>query len=435
MKVVRAIHWRRIRHSPLVHNAVSLSGMQLAGYIAPLVTLPYLARILGPSHWGSVALAQAFGLYTTIVVEFGFALSGTREIARHRGDPEKIGEIFIGVIGAKTILSLLCLLTASAVVAWVPQFSGNRVAMFAGALAGIAQGFNVGWFYLGLERMRVVSIVDISSKALFATSVFIFIHSPKDDWLVLCLQCFWYSASALFLLANVYREFPICKLTIRNATETLKAATAIFLYKGTITLYTTANTLVLGLFTAPVSVAYYAAAEKINNVLVNTTIPITQTIYPRMNHLMVHDPRQAEQLGRYTLLFSACLGCVLSLASYVCAPFGVRLFLGKGYETVVPVLRILSLSLPLVICNLTLGYQFMLPRGLDKQLNVITVMAGIVNITALAILVPRYAHLGVAWTVILTESLILIALSATVLRHAPNFISSGPDAVKVEIAG
>src|SRR5271169_1009874 len=90
----RATQWKSLRGSPLLNNIASLYSMQLAGYLAPLVTLPYLARVLTPRHWGLVAFSQSFGLYAALVVEFGFMLSATREVARHREDHIKLGEIF-----------------------------------------------------------------------------------------------------------------------------------------------------------------------------------------------------------------------------------------------------------------------------------------------------------------------------------------------------
>ena len=418
----RTTQWKSLRHSPLLNNIASLYSMQLAGYLAPLVTLPYLARVLTPRHWGLVAFSQSFGLYTALVVEFGFMLSATREVARHRDDHVKLGEIFAEVIGAKAILATACVVAASLIVAVTPSFHGNRIMMYAGSLAGIAQGANVGWFYQGLEQMRIVSVVDILGKVMFALSVFFLIHSPSDDWKVPCIQCFWYCAATILLTARIYRDFSVGKPTIKTATGAIKRSASMFLYRGSLTLYTTANTLILGFLSTPLSVAYYAAGEKINNVLLNGGTPVTQALFPKMSYLTVNDPAAAKRIARITLLTALGLSSVLCVAAYLFAPLAVRVILGRGYEQVVPVLRVLALAIPTVSCSVVMGCQCMLPLGMDKAFNVITIVAGIFNVALALLVVPRYAHIGMAWSIVMTELLVSVCQFTVLVKNAPGFL-------------
>jgi polysaccharide transporter, PST family len=416
------ISWKGLRKNPLLNNIASLYSMQLAGYLAPLVTLPYLARVLTPRHWGLVAFSQSFGLYAALVVEFGFMLSATREVARHRGDQTKLGEIFSEIIGAKAILAVSCALAASLIVAVTPSFQGHRIMMYAGSLAGIAQGANVGWFYQGLEQMRTVSVVDILGKVMFAISVFFLIHSPGDDWKVPCIQCFWYCAATILLTARVYRNFAVGKPTIKTAIGAIKRSASMFLYRGSLTLYTTANTLILGFLSTPLSVAYYAGGEKINNVLLNAGTPVTQALFPKMSYLTVNDPRAARRIARITLLTTLCVSSVLCLVTYLLAPLVVKMALGRGYEQAVPVLRVLAFAIPTVSCSVVMGCQCMLPLGMDKAFNVITIAAGIFNVTIALLVVPRYAHIGMASSIVMTELMVSTCQFIVLVKNAPDFL-------------
>src|SRR5690606_7080343 len=96
----------RGRRHPIVQNALALYAAQFAGYLLPLATVPYLARVLGPGSLGLVAFAQALGAYVALVVEYGFHLSGTREVVRHRSNPDRLAEILAGVTGARLLLVL-----------------------------------------------------------------------------------------------------------------------------------------------------------------------------------------------------------------------------------------------------------------------------------------------------------------------------------------
>jgi PST family polysaccharide transporter len=396
--------------------------VQFASYAAPIVTVPYLARVLGPYHWGLVAFAQSFGLYTALIVEFGFSLSGTREVARGRGDRRRLAEIFAGVIGAKAALSTVCILIATAIVIWVPQFREKRLLMYAGAASGIVQAYSVTWFYQGLERMRMASAIDILGKMLFALSVFVFVHTANDDWRVLCLQCLWYGAATFVLTAIVHREFPLHWPTREHVTKALKSSASMFFYRSALTLYTTANTLLLGFLATPVSVAYYAAAEKINNVTLGCVMPLSQAVYPRMSRLVEHDERAAARLARVSVLLNLCLGWLLYASLYLFAPLLVRMVLGRQYASVVPLVRVMALLLPAVACSLVLGCQCMLPLKMDREFNIITVIGGFFNLGVALILVPRYSHFGMAWSVVMTEVLVTVCQLVVLVRRAPHFL-------------
>lgn len=122
----------------LAHNVVALYGVQFARYLLPLVTIPYLARVLGATTWGLVAFSQAFGAYASLVVEFGFDYAATREVAKIRDSRENLSSLVAGVLGAKILLAVCVVGLAAIAEQWIPLFHKHPIFLWATAAAARA---------------------------------------------------------------------------------------------------------------------------------------------------------------------------------------------------------------------------------------------------------------------------------------------------------
>jgi PST family polysaccharide transporter len=121
-KALRAT-WQK--HQTILGNFFSLSILQVATYLAPLITLPYLVRVLGPSRFGLVELAHAIAVYLVILTDYGFNLSATREISLCRNDPRRLSEIFSAVMLLKLLLTVASFFALVAAVFAVPRLRGD----------------------------------------------------------------------------------------------------------------------------------------------------------------------------------------------------------------------------------------------------------------------------------------------------------------------
>ena len=177
-----------IRHG-LVQNVVSLYGVLACTYVLPIITFPYLARVLGPSGWGSVVFAQAIGLIIAVFVEYGFDISASRETSRHRDEPQRLAELISGVLGAKGLLALLCIAGALISRRFFHNVSPSQPLFYASVAWGVCQGINMLWFFQGLERMRLASALEIGGKLVATLSIFVLVRKPEDGWKVMAAQC------------------------------------------------------------------------------------------------------------------------------------------------------------------------------------------------------------------------------------------------------
>jgi polysaccharide transporter, PST family len=412
----------------LVHNLIALYGVHVARYLLPLIVVPYLARVLTPSGWGTVAFAQGFSLYLTLIVEYGFNLSATREIARSKGDHHRISDIIAGVTGAKFILSAISILISLLLLKWVPIFREQPLLLWSATFAAVAQSLSFVWLFQGLERMKLIAAIDVSSKTLQVAGVFMFVHGIADGWKVLALQGLASLVAALAGFVLAYRWFAARLPTVSSVGGTLRLGWTMFLFRSSVSLYTVGNSFILGMFVAPEYVGYYAGAEKITKLLVGLFDPITQTMFPRLSYLVDHARAEAQRLARHAFVFVLAGGTVAAVGLFLSAPTIVRIALGAGFGPAVPALRILSV-LPIVVgLSSVLGIQWMLPLRMDRVFNYIILSAGLINIILAVALAPRYAHLGMAWAVVVAEVFVTFTMYVYVRRAGVSPFSE-PDHV------
>lgn len=421
-----AVLLRRVSVHPVAHNAGALYLVQLASLVLPLLTVPYLARVLRPEGWGVVVFAQSFAIWLSLLLEYGFGLSATRMIARQPDSPQYVAMVVARVQGAKCLL-LFAVASVSVVVWWsVPTFHVRPWYLFWAVLGAIAQGFSVTWYYQGIERMKGIALVEVISRVAIVVGIFAFVRQADQGWVVLMLQACAGALAAISTTWWIYRTVPLVRPTLRSSWTMLVETAGLFLFRSASGVYTFANSFILGMFVEARVVAYYGGADKLVRAGISLLGPISQALYPRMSHLAVNDPSRARHLVVISLLLMGTIGALGGISLAVLAPVLVRVLLGAGYDSVVPVLRVLAMLLPIIAIGTVLGVQWALPMGLDRPFYRIVVSAGILNVLFAILLVPSYGALGMAWSVVLTETFVVLGLLVLAMRHHRSETTTGP---------
>lgn len=404
---------RRFLTHPVVQNSLALYGVQLAGFLLPLITLPYTARILGPNSFGLLVFAQAFAVWLGVLLEFGFTFSATRDVARSRLNPQALYNLVAGVLAAKIVLSGISLIAV--VISWllVPLFHTHPTYLFGAWLVALSQGWSPSWYFQGVERLRFPALLDIGARLLGTLAVFWVVKSPSDGAKVLFALGFPSLLASVGLLWLMYREVPFGWPQRSMLWQTLRAGWGMFIYRSLVSLYTSLNAFVLGLFVPSGQVGYYGGAERIQGLAAAPFWPVWRAIYPRTSHMVIHDHNRAKYWLQRLALGFGLLGLLLMFGLWELAPLLVRLLLGTGYEASVELLRVLALILPMAALSGVMGLQWLVPLGLERWLNTITLSAGLLNLCLALILVPRLGPLGMAWSVVMTETVVVLLMFLT----------------------
>ena len=368
----------------LMSNFFSLSILQAFTYVLPLLTLPYLVRILGVEQFGLVMFAQAFIIFFNIFVDYGFNLSATREIAVYRENKEKLTEIFSAVMFIRVVLIFIAFIILNLIVFSFEKFSNEWQLYELTFLWVIGQAMFPIWYFQGMEKMKYITIVNIVSKVLFTVLIFIVIQTPDDYLYVPLLNGFGFIVGAiisLFMIHNNFKQsfkfqnFKILKKHFLDSSQ-------FFLSRVSVTLYTSANTFILGLLTNNTMVGYYTIAEKLYMALQSFYSPIVQALYPYV--AKEKNIRLFKKIF-YILLVLNTLG-ILILFFISQDIFNILFTQTIGIESV-KVFNILLLAALVLVPSIILGYPFLAALGFAKYPNMSVVYASIVHIGGIASLV------------------------------------------------
>lgn len=422
---VKTILWNRLNTS-VGRNILSLYALQIANYILPLFTIPYLVRVLGPEKYGAVAFGQSFIAYFVLIINYGFNWSATRKISVQRDDREAVSKTAINVWTAKALLCGISFLVLLGLVQAIPRFRDASTLLF--VLYGTAAG-NVlfpTWLFQGLERMVPISVINLVVRSLATIGVFVFIHQPSDYMIYAGLLSFQWLGAGLLAVIVAYRNLSLCFAlpTWKGVWHVLVEGWVLFLSMGMVSLYTIGNTFILGILTNNTVVGYYSAAEKLVKAVSGLLGPISQAVYPRVSRLASTSKAQALIWGRGLLLVMGGLGLSLSVLLWIGAPSIILIFLGSQYESSVPVIRILALLPFLIAFSNVLGIQILFPFHHEKAVLKMVFVAGIINLFLAVLFAPRWHASGMALAVVMSELFVSAAYMAYSWVHKLNPLRS-----------
>jgi len=402
----------------LLHNVLALSSVQALSFILPLITLPFVTRVLGVEAWGTVALVQVVVSYFILVTNWGFGLSGTRKVAEYRNDPNKLSEIFMATWFAQWFLCSVACLLLFGMTQCIPYFKSvsNYYLFGIGIIVGNIL-FPV-WFLNGLERMRELAGIQLFTRSTAVPLIFIFIKHPSDAPLLLAITGFTGILSGVLSILWIKKNMNLTWVipTLNQIYGELKDGTAIFFSTLWISFYTTLTPIILGSMSGASAVGYYAFAERFKGLALSLLAPISQSLFPRLSYLFVENNLEAKSLLIKSSKIILTISLVSSLSLWVLAPYLVIAMGGESFRPAIEVLRWLA-PLPFVISLSNIfGIQVMLPNKKNKELNLILATCGALSLITIVPLIYLKGYIGASINTLTTEILVTLLMSIYLWR-------------------
>lgn len=386
--------------------------MQLSNLVFALILLPYLTRVLGAETYGIAAFGLAGVAVLSIVTDYGFDYSATRDVAASTGDVDRIRKIVGSVVAVKGIILLIVMTAAAALVLAQAKYEDYRDFFLILLIAVIGTTFQPAWLFHGLQRMTRFAMYTIPAKSLYVVLVLVCV-STSDDYLWVAIayavsQCVAAILGWVMVLSSGFIPKWPSGSEIR---ETFRASSPYFLSRAAVSFYSSGGALYLGIVAAPLDVAYYSACEKIYQGLRAMVTPVTQALFPYM--VSTKDTKTFRKL----LIVASIAALVFSLAAIA---FGQSLLVsifGDGFSAAYGALIVFSITFLLAVPSLFIGYPFLGAFGKVSEVNSSVVRAtGVYAVFLFLVAVLGEASaVYVALAVCVTEAAIL-ALRAIACR-------------------
>lgn len=374
--------------------------LQVAGYIFPLLTIPYLARVIGVDGFGKIAFASGVIIWLKTISDWGFNYTATRDVASNMGDFNKISEIFSQVLWARIILMLLSLILLILAILVVPVFSQNKEILFISFLLIPGNILFPEWFFQAMERMKYITIFSLISKTVFTILIFIFIKEKSDFILQPLFMSLGYIVCGIFAMYIILIKWKI-KLQSPNLTiiyKKIKESTDVFINNIMPNIYNSFSIVLLGSFGGSTANGLLDAGSKFVNIAQQFLTIISRVFFPLLSRKFhVHKLYSKINLSLSILAFIALL---------ILAPFIIKIFYTSEFSQATLVLQIMSASIVFSTLISIYGTNFMIIKGYERDLRNITTLCSFIGFIVAFPLIYFYSYIGAAITITSTRALL-----------------------------
>lgn len=396
----------------ITKNIFSLFGLQGLNYLLPLITFPYLTRVLSPENYGLIAFSTAFIGYFQILTDYGFNLSATREISINRENEKDISKIFSSVMVTKFLLMILSFTIMTLIVLCFEKFRSDWLLYFFTFGLVIGNLLMPSWFFQGMEKMKYISILNIGILLIYTALIFIFIRVPSDYIYVPFINSIGTITIGIIALMIIHKDFNVkfCIPKVKDIKYQLKEGWHVFISTIAISLYTISNTFILGFFASPAIVGYFSVANSIIKMGSNLLGPISQSIYPHISSLATKSKKETLHFIKKTTVLIGVFSFIISILIFLLAKYIIFILAGGQYNKSILLIQIMAF-LPFIIgLSNMFGVQTMLTFNYKKAFSRIIIIASAVNIFLAIILAPLFKDVGISVAVVITETLVTIAM-------------------------
>ena len=390
-------------------NFIMNMVLTMSSFIFPLITFPYVSRILLPVGTGKVSFATSLISYFSMFAQLGIPTYGIRACAKVRDNREKLTRTAQELLIINLMMNIISYIALFIALAFVPRLQEDKPLYVIVSFTIILTSIGMEWLYKALEQYTYITVRSVIFKFIALVSMFLLIHKQSDYIIYGGITILAASASNVFNLINAHKYIDLKPVGNYNFKRHFKPVGTFFAMACATTVYTNLDNVMLGFMTTDADVGYYNAAVKIKKILVSVVTSLGTVLLPRASYYVENGMvDEFKRITRKALSFVFLLATPLMVYFIFFAEEGIYFLSGSAYsKSVLPMQLIMPTLLFIGITNI-LGIQILVPLGKEKVVLYSEICGAVIDVVLNAILIPQYASAGAAVGTLVAELAVFI---------------------------
>lgn len=398
-----------MRKASIKKNFIMNSILTMSSFIFPLITFPYVSRILQPAGTGKVAFAISFISYFNLIAQLGIPTYGIRECARVRDDRELLSKTAQELVIINLIMSLFAYLCLAIAIFTVPRIYNDRELILVVSVTVFLNAVGMEWLYKALEQYTYIAVRSILFKLIALAAMFAFIHS-KDDYIIYGgISVFAASASNIVNLIHSRKHIDLRLSKNIELIRHLRPILVFFAMACATTIYTNLDEVMLGFMTSDIDVGYYDAATKIKKVLVSVVTSLGVVVLPRASYYIEKGKtKEFWDISEKAIHFIFLIASPMMVFFILFAKDTINVLAGSSYGGAVLPMQLLMPTILFIGLTNIMGIQIMVPLGRENKVLHSVILGAVTDALLNALLIPTMGASGAAIGTLAAEAVVLI---------------------------
>lgn len=411
------------RQKSIKLNFVMNAALTMSSIIFPIITFPYVSRILMPSGMGRVTFATSLISYFSMFAQLGIPTYGIRACAQVRDDKAKLSKTVQELLIINLIMSFFAYVFLAVALVTVPRLFEDRILYIIISSTILLNVVGMEWLYKGLEKYSYITIRSVIFKFIALIAMFVFVHKKEDYIIYGAISIFAASASNILNIIHARRYIDFSFVGHYDLRKHLKAVLIFFAMSCATTIYTNLDTVMLGFMKSDIDVGYYNAAVKIKVILVQVVASLGGVLLPRCSYYVEKGMwADFKRICSKALNFVVVIALPLSVYFIIYAQDAIMFLSGSEYLGAISPMKIIMPTLLFIGMTNILGLQILVPLGKEKIVLYSEVAGAITDLLLNGVLIPRFGASGAAMGTLVAEFVVLIVQCAALRKHLFDII-------------
>ncbi len=383
--------------------------MAASSIVFPLITFPYVSRVLMAAGNGKVATASAVITYFNMFASLGIPTYGIRACAKVRDDRDKLSQTVQELLIINSVTMLITCAAFVFTVALVPEFAAEKELYVINGIGMVLNMFAITWLYNALEQYAYITVCNLLVKLVSLVLMLLMVKSPDDYILYGGITVFASSASYVFNFVYALRFISFKKKGPYNFRVHMKPIIRFFAMSAATSVYTNLDVVMLRFMKGDTEVGYYNAAIKVKTILTTLITSLGTVLLPRLSYYVKQNEKERfyQMIGK-AVNFVVIAGLPLTVYFMLYADESILFLAGEGYEgSVLPMIVLMPTVLLIGLSNIT-GIQILTPQNLEQKVLNSIVAGAAIDFVLNLVLIPRFASTGAGLATLAAEAAVLV---------------------------